>query len=154
LLECRESLLFVRANDEQLIELGDLEDLTDLRVDAVQHQSSPGRLRLLVGSDELTQRRAGHGTPRSRSLKAVSSMPRTVASSPRSWPGASAPRAERKKYLQFGNQLRYWQKYQVRGEKLTERTENRGLQSSSPRAYLGLFSQDRHGNFIRHFFSP
>ena len=42
-------LLFL-LNVEELVELGDLEDLVDLRVDVAQDQPAAGRLQLLVAA--------------------------------------------------------------------------------------------------------
>src|SRR5262245_64500215 len=44
---------------EELVELGDLEHLVDLRVDVTQDQFALGGLQLLVQGDELAERRAG-----------------------------------------------------------------------------------------------
>src|SRR5207244_7862672 len=44
---------------EQLVELGDLEDRVDLRVDLAQDQLAAGALELAVERDQLAQRGAG-----------------------------------------------------------------------------------------------
>src|SRR5207248_11567312 len=45
----------VRANDEELVELGDFEDLANLRIDGAQDQFAARPLDLLVQGDQLAQ---------------------------------------------------------------------------------------------------
>src|ERR1051325_10815691 len=57
-LHLLQSRLLVLLDVEQLVELGDLEDLVNLRVDAAQDQPAAGGIHLLVQGDELAQRGA------------------------------------------------------------------------------------------------
>src|SRR5216683_3755226 len=55
-----QAFLFVAANDKEFVQLGDLEDFADLRIDVAQDEPAARGLDLLVQGNELAQGRARH----------------------------------------------------------------------------------------------